>query len=336
MDDSSENIEGRILQACEAAKREKNPNIAALARKFRVPASRLRSRFNGRQPRTARPSTNNRLDKAQEDALVSWIAYLDDIGVLPTPKAIQLSANTMVQRVADASDAEPLNKMWAYNFLKRLLPQYSLVKQKPMDKKRIEAEDIGILQHWYDMLEPTIAKTPLSNIYNFDETGFQLGQGKSEKVVTRHRYRSSRIIASEHGENLTAIECVAADGWVMSPYFIARGEYFLERWFDPKLPDDYLINVSPKGYTDDQIALDWLEWFNARTFDRVKWGQPRVLLFDGYGSHLTIDFLAYCKKKHIIPICFIPHTTHIVQPLDGNLFLAYKTYFREKNNEIIR
>jgi len=48
MDDSSENIEGRILQAYEAAKREKKPNITALAREFRVLASRLRSRFNGR------------------------------------------------------------------------------------------------------------------------------------------------------------------------------------------------------------------------------------------------------------------------------------------------
>lgn len=46
-----------------------------------------------------------------------------------------------------------------YNFIKRLPDGFHLVKQKPADKKRIEAEDIGLISHWFDMLEPIIRAT---------------------------------------------------------------------------------------------------------------------------------------------------------------------------------
>lgn len=59
-----------------------------------------------------------------------------------------------------------------------------------------------------------------------------------------------------------------------------------------------------------------------------------MLLFDGHGSHLTLEFLTKCEQFDIIPFGFIPHTTHICQPLDGKPFLSYKQHFRKKNNEI--
>ena len=112
--------------------------------------------------------------------------------------------------------------MWVYDFIKRLPNSFHWVKQKPAERERIEAEDISILQAWYDRLEPFVERIPPSNIYNFDETGFQLGQGKPQKVITRNQQRT-RLFSSERGELLTRIECVAADGWLMEPYFVAPG-----------------------------------------------------------------------------------------------------------------
>jgi hypothetical protein len=66
----------------------------------------------------------------------------------------------------------------------------------------------------------------------------------------------------------------------------------------------------------------------------VSKGEPRLLLMDGHGSHLTYDFLKFCEKLHIIPFCFVPHTTHIAQPLDGHPFQVYKHYFRSQNNHV--
>jgi hypothetical protein len=48
---------------------------------------------------------------------------------------------------------------------------------------------------------------------------------------------------------------------------------------------------------------------------------------------LTYEFLHFCEQKQIIPICFIPHTTHWAQPLDQKPFLVLKSYFRKENTE---
>jgi hypothetical protein len=109
----------------------------------------------------------------------------------------------------------------------------------------------------------------------------------------------------------------------------------LERWYRlDNLPGDYRIAVSPKGYTNDEIALDWIRHFDSCTRDRTKKGEKRLLLFDGHRSHLTFQFLTFCHENSIIPFCFIADSTHFTQPLDGNPFLAYKHHFRSCNSDL--
>lgn len=33
----------------------------------------------------------------------------------------------------------------------------------------------------------------------------------------------------------------------------------LERWYDGDIPDGYRVALSPKGYTTDSIAFDWIQ-----------------------------------------------------------------------------
>jgi hypothetical protein len=63
-------------------------------------------------------------------------------------------------------------------------------------------------------------------------------------------------------------------------------------------------------------------------------GAKKQLLFDGHGSHLTYDFLQYCGLNYIIPYCFLPHTTHLIQPLGSQPFQVYKHYYRKRNNHL--
>ena len=80
---------------------------------------------------------------------------------------------------------------------------------------------------------------------------------------------------------------VAADGWVMEPYFVTQGEVHLERWYGAgTLSDESRIAVSLSGYSNDSLAIDWLQFFQKHTRNRAR-GQQRLLLFDGHGSHLT-------------------------------------------------
>lgn len=57
---------------------------------------------------------------------------------------------------------------------------------------------------------------------------------------------------------------------------------------------------------------------------------------DGHRSHTTKEFLTKCEDRGIIPFPFLPHSTHLVQPLDDKPFLAYKQKYKALNNHIIR
>jgi hypothetical protein len=121
------------------------------------------------------------------------------------------------------------------------------------------------------------------------------------------------------------------------PYFTFRGEYHLERWYNGTFPEDYHVNTSVKGYISDDIAFDWVQHFHEHKKDRIsKPNPPRLLLMDGHGSHLTYNFLQCCGSHYIIPFVFFRHTTHLVQPLDGQPFLVYKHYCRKNNTRFAR
>lgn len=95
----------------------------------------------------------------------------------------------------------------------------------------------------------------------------------------------------EMGELISAIECIAADGFVLPPYFIFKGVHHPERWYDADIPDEYRIVLSPKGYTSDEISLDWIQHFHRHTKCCISKKEVRLLFFDSHESHLTYEFL---------------------------------------------
>lgn len=82
-------------------------------------------------------------------------------------------------------------------------------------------EDAGLLAHWYDLLANVVTKdTSARLVYNFDECGFRPGEGKSRNVIGSKSCPD--LGESERGETITAVECIAADGWQMDPLFIFK------------------------------------------------------------------------------------------------------------------
>lgn len=104
---------------------------------------------------------------------------------------------------------------------------------------------------------------------------------------------------------------------------IFKGKVYIESWFD-NLPDDWRFEVSPNGWTSDEIGLRWLgKLFIPSTSSRLK-GRYRLLILDGHGSHLTPKFDKICEKNDIIPICMPAHSSHLLQPLDIGCFAVLK------------
>ena len=60
-------------------------------------------------------------------------------------------------------------------------------------------------------------------MYNFDERGFRIGEGKCQKVVSFNPAAKRGSSSTETGETVTDIECIAADGLVLPALLYPRG-----------------------------------------------------------------------------------------------------------------
>ena len=96
-----------------------------------------------------------------------------------------------------------------------------------------------------------------------------------------------------------------------------------------------MIKPTPKGWTDNATALEWLEHFEKHTIPRTK-GLYRLLILDGHDSHVNIKFDEYCKDHHIITLCLPAHSSHLLQPLDVGCFGPLKRAYSDEINAFIK
>jgi hypothetical protein len=77
--------------------------------------------------------------------------------------------------------------------------------------------------------------------------------------------------------------------------------------------------VTETGWSSNDHGLSWLKEFDKEISESAGYS-PRLLLVDGYGSHITEGFIKYAISKRIWLAVFPPHATHILQPLDVAVF----------------
>lgn len=118
------------------------------------------------------------------------------------------------------------------------------------------------------------------------------------------------------------IQGVGALGRRLPPFVIFAGKVLIDVWLKD-LPTDWVLEVSPNGWTNNQLALAWLEHFDTYT-KRQTVGGYRLLIIDGHESHCSVDFQDLCKEKNIILLCIPAHSSHLLQPLDVACFSPLK------------
>jgi len=161
------------------------------------------------------------------------------------------------------------------------------------------AESYENLENWFQLLQDVITSFGIDSddIWNFDETGFRIGVGRDQLVITMQQ-RQLYLGHLTNRESATAIEAVSAGGAHIPLFLIFSGITHQLSWYysNPKLDPDIIIVVSHSGYSNDQLSLDWLHHFEKHTRKLIK--STKRLLLDGYRLHHTIEFIQYCDKRH--------------------------------------
>ncbi|XP_044714504.1 tc5 transposase DNA-binding domain-containing protein [Hirsutella rhossiliensis] len=196
-------------------------SLRAAAKEFGVPRERLRLRFHGIQPRSGHKATHTRLSPAQEDSIDLYIDRLERIGLAVRKDLLRDAANRVLSSTVgpDGTRNEPFDsqcfvgKNWISRFIKR--KGYHIMKQKVLDNQRKLAESVPHVTEYryFKKLHETIASYGINpaDIWNMDETGFRIGIGRDQVVVTKSR-RSQYFGIEENRESATAVEAISADG----------------------------------------------------------------------------------------------------------------------------
>ena len=109
-----------------------------------------------------------------------------------------------------------------------------------------------------------IAEVSPENIYNFDDTIFQIGQGKKPQMVVTRRglvpYQTRTYC-----EWITTIECISANGWAADPFTIVQGDYYLNDWLTCEgTPDEAIFMRTRAAGLTSRLHASGSSFFIAR------------------------------------------------------------------------
>jgi hypothetical protein len=262
------------------------------------------------------------LHPQQEQELVRYIERLTRQGLPPT--------RPMIRRFASDITKKELGKGWVDRFIQRY--QVDLVSRWAggINRSRHQADSGLKYKLYFDLLMDKHSRYNVEphNTYNMDEKGFMLGiLTRSKRVFSRRQYEEGKIkahIQDGNREWITLLACICADGSHIEPSLIYQSVSgsIQNSWLQAFNPDDHRVHFasSPSGWTNNELGLAWLK----QVFDRSTKPKARqsyqLLILDGHGSHLTMDFIEYCDRNRILLAVYPPHSTHTLQPLDVVMF----------------
>ncbi|SPO28368.1 uncharacterized protein UTRI_04765 [Ustilago trichophora] len=315
--------EEQIQAALLAVDQGRFKSLRAAAEHHHVPYKTLYNRKQGKKSRSEAFQDLQILSPGTEDVLVQHIRKQADFGFPVTPKELRQLAEQLLRQQTNNNDAQ-LGLNWVSAFKQRhpgLRGYYSHI----MDVQRVLAGDPAVVEAYFDLLEQTIAEYNIvpQNIYNMDETGFLIGQSQACSIIIPKEDGKRRRFRSHPGtrETITVIECIGARGTPPLPMVIYRGKNHIQGWYRDHLEaKDWTFATSPNGWTDNDLGLEWLkDCFNKHTQQKAQ-GNYRLLILDGHGSHVTLEFIQQAWDFRIICLCLPPHATHLLQPLDVSIF----------------
>jgi hypothetical protein len=246
----------------------------------------------------------------------------------------------LIQNFASDVAKSPVSESWVTRFISRHSIHLISKWTAGMDNNRHQADSGAKHSLYFDLLGDKITHYGIEprHTYNMDEKGFLIGTtGRSKRIFSRRIWERKEVgaaIQDGSREWSTVLACVCVDGSHLPPSLIYQsGDNAIRSSCveDIKaMEHSVYATPSPSGWTNNDIGIAWLE----KVFDRhikEKAGQSyRLLILDGHGSHVTMDFVEYCDKHKILLAIFPPHSTHTLQPLDVRMFKPLSQAYSEE------
>ena len=203
--------------------------------------------------------------------------------------------------------AEPTSAARAYGFNKTEVDKFFCLLKQYQDKYHFTA----------------------NRIWNVDETGVSVVPKAESRVIARKgRKQVGGKTAAERGETVTAELCMSASGTFMPPMLIFPRVKVNEEYLEGK-PEESWAEWHKSGWIQTEIFTRWFKKFIQ--FSHATLDNPVLLLLDGHHSHIkNLEVAKLGKESGVTILCFPPHCTHKMQPLDVSFMKPLNNAYAEE------
>ena len=165
--------------------------------------------------------------------------------------------------------------------------------------------------------------------------GFTVGESQTSYVVVDSALRRKYQAQPGWQEWITVIECICSDGSSIPAMIIFKGKSLMTSWIPQTAPKDWYYAYNMKGWTNNEHGITWVKLFDAATAHKAN-GRKRLLLCDGHDSHISAELVRYSIDHDILILLLIPHSSHLMQPLDVAVFGPLKRAMSAQLDPIFR
>lgn len=186
-----------------------------------------------------------------------------------------------------------------------------------------------VVDSFYNLLASCMKKHsyPPDRIYNVDETGLSCVAKSQGKIIA---VKGRKLSSAERGQNVTATICFSAAGHYIPPLLIYPRKRLAPTFLTGAPPSTYGV-AHPSGWMQSEIFVQWIQHFIKHTKPTEE--HPVLLLLDGHTSHVkNLAVIELARKNFITVLCFPPHTTHKLQPLDVSFMRPLSMYYSQEIN----
>jgi hypothetical protein len=206
---------------------------------------------------SSRGGHNKKLCLVQDTILKDYLVIYYNIGRGANLQRIIAAANSILRCDGQIPNA---TKRWAKRWITRYSDFLKTLREKPLSAKRRATHNREDIEKHFQEYRRYRDKWGVldDDIYNFDETGYQIGVTARDMVIIPIGIEAVYVDNPENRELVTSIEYIRASGYHIPAIITFKGAYYLRKYFKNDIEDDILWIRSDSGFVNKRLTFRWL------------------------------------------------------------------------------
>ncbi len=269
-----------------------------------------------------------KLTPIKKTILKDYIYDCFQSGLSLTLKLFREYADELCRAKGDDKEVE---KNWYLGFYERYI-SIELLYARSIAKERVFNKNTDNYIVWFRLYELTVAKWNilLVDTHNMDESGYIIEVSHKSRVIILVKAKEVIKSIDDKREWVINIDIISGIKTASKGFFVIKGKYVFRDLMDYVVESGCTIAVTDNGWFNDLKVMNYIKHFDRYT-ELI--GDYRLLVLDGYGSHVIFQFRKYAYDSKIILLYLPAYTTHKLQLLNVGIFGPQADYYSQEVDE---